>query len=134
MDVTVYDVLWLKVVQEPDPVSNDGVSAFARVHQLKEQLLSMPDVGKSPTNWTPLETGFTISSYRTEDYSKNVSKKAEEIINKFKKMQVDSSETVHVQLPPTVKQQGEEDTEHVQLPAVSPMGYLPQHQFLLDQV
>ena len=38
MDVTVYDVLWLKVVQEPDPVSNDGVSAFARVHQLKEQL------------------------------------------------------------------------------------------------
>ena len=135
MDVTVYDVLWLKVVQEPDPVSNDGVSAFARVHQLKEQLLSMPDViRKSPTNWTPLETGFTMNSYPAEDDNKNVSKKAEEIVNKFEKMQADSSETVRVQSPPTVKQQGKEDAEHVQLPAVSPTGYLVQYQFFLDQV
>ena len=127
-------MLWLKVAQEGDPVSNDGVSAFARVHQLKEQLLSMPDVEKSPTKWTPLDTGFTMNSYPAEDYNKNVSKKAEEIVNKFEKMQVDSSETVRVQSPPIVKQQGEEDTEHVQLPAVSPTGYPPQHQFFLDQV
>ena len=89
----------------------------------------MPDVGKSPTNWTPLEIGFTMNSYPAEDDNKNVSKKAEEIVNKFEKMQVDSSETVRVQSPPTVKQQGKEDAEHVQLPAVSPTGYLVQHQF-----
>ena len=129
--------LWLKVVPEPYPLSNDGVSAFTRVHQLREQLVSMPDERKPPTNRIPLDTGYSIISYpaAVEDYhDKNVSKKAEEIVNKFEKMQTDSSETINVQSPPTVKQVDEEDTEHVRLPSFPSMDYQEQYQFALDQV
>lgn len=138
MIVMLCNVLWLKVVPKSDPVSNNEVSAFAKIHELREQLLSIPDEQKPSTNWIPLEkTSHSTISYpaAVEDYyNKNVSKKAEEIVSKFEKMQTDSSETVNVQSPLTVKELDEEDAEHVWLPAFPLMGYQEQHQFALDQV
>lgn len=85
-----------------------------------------------------MEAGYYKNYYSGGAFYTKVSKKAEEIISKFEKMRMDSSETVHTQSPSPVEQPEEENIIQYPVPEVSTpsMGILQRQlsEFPLDQV
>ena len=85
-----------------------------------------------------MEAGYYKKYYSGGAFYTKVSKKAEEIISKFEKMRMDSSETVHTQSPSPVEQPEEDNIIQYPVPEVStPSMSILQRQlseFPLDQV
>ena len=98
----------------------------AGAHHVLQDQLSIPDEEKS-THSAPnrfgglsgpylqrtysMEPGYYTHNYSGGTFFRTVSKKAEEIISKFEKMRMDSTETVHTQSPSPVEEPEEEPEE-----------------------
>ena len=134
-----------------NPLPHD-VSSVAGAQRMLQDQLSVPDEEKS-THSAPMrfggssepflqrtysmEPGYYTHNYSDGTFSRTVSKKAEEIISKFEKMRMDSTETVCTQSPSPVEDPEEENSrEFLSQPSAPLMAGLQRQfsEFPLDQV
>ena len=115
------------------PLPHDGASVAGNHHGLQDQL-SVPDEEKSTHSvlmcygglsrpslqrTLSMEPGYYTQCYSGGTFFRKVSKKAEEIINKFEQMRMDSTETVHTQSPSPMEEHGDENGIEFPVPEMS---------------